>query len=302
MAGKRTQRARGREIWARVERQHEVVSRPQLLGFGLTSSAIEHRLASGRLHRKWPGVYAVGRPHLSRHGVWMAAVLHCGDEAGLSHPSAGALWEIAPDRPGPIHVSVRVPADPGGEGLAVHRRATLHLVKRRGIPVTTPADTLVDLATMLSGEALEAAVNEADVRNLVSTEALRVHLGSIAPRAGVGILRALLDRHAFVLTHSALERLFLPIARRAGLSTPQSGVMVNGFEVDFFWPELGLVVETDGLRYHRTAAKQARDRLRDQVHTAAGLTCLRFTHAQVAQDPAHVERILRVTAERLARR
>jgi very-short-patch-repair endonuclease len=67
---------------------------------------------------------------------------------------------------------------------------------------------------------------------------------------------------------------------------------VNGFRVDFYWPELALVVETDGLRYHRTPAQQANDRRRDQVHAAAGLTALRFTHEQVARDAEHVEATL----------
>ena len=74
---------------------------------------------------------------------------------------------------------------------------------------------------------------------------------------------------------------------------------MNGFEVDFYWPDLGLVVETDGLRYHRTPAQQARDRLRDQTHAAAGLTALRFTHAQVAFEAAHVQAVLRAVAARL---
>jgi very-short-patch-repair endonuclease len=71
---------------------------------------------------------------------------------------------------------------------------------------------------------------------------------------------------------------------------------VNGFRVDFFWPELGLVVETDGLRYHRTPAQQARDRIRDQAHAAAGLVPLRFTYAQVAFEAAHVKRVLAAVA------
>jgi very-short-patch-repair endonuclease len=75
--------------------------------------------------------------------------------------------------------------------------------------------------------------------------------------------------------------------------------MVNGYEVDFFWPDLGLVVETDGLRYHRTASEQTRDRRRDQTHVAAGLTTLRFTHWQVKREQAHVRRILGRTAQRL---
>jgi very-short-patch-repair endonuclease len=80
---------------------------------------------------------------------------------------------------------------------------------------------------------------------------------------------------------------------------PRTREFVNGFRVDFHWPELGLVVETDGLRYHRTAVEQARDRRRDQIHAAAGLTALRFTHDEVAHDPHHVERILREVAQRL---
>jgi very-short-patch-repair endonuclease len=106
-------------------------------------------------------------------------------------------------------------------------------------------------------------------------------------------LREILDRVEFVLTDSALERRFLPLARSAGLPKPSTQQWVNGFRVDFYWPDLGLVVETDGLRYHRTASQQTKDRVRDQAHIAAGLTPLRFTHWQVRYDPQHVERTLR---------
>jgi hypothetical protein len=82
------------------------------------------------------------------------------------------------------------------------------------------------------------------------------------------VLREVLDRRTFTLTDSELERRFLPIARSAGLPPPRTGHYLNGFKVHFFWPELGLGVETDGLRYHRTPAQQSRDRLRDQAHTA----------------------------------
>ena len=81
-------------------------------------------------------------------------------------------------------------------------------------------------------------------------------------------------------------------------SRPRTRVHVNGFKVDFYWPELKLVVEADSLRYHRTAAQQARDRLRDQRHIAAGLIPLRFTHHQIAHERKHVEKTLRAVAER----
>ena len=116
---------------------------------------------------------------------------------------------------------------------------------------------------------------------------------------GVAVLRAVLDRRTFSLTDSELERRFGPIARRAGLPLPLTQRRVNGFRVDFYWPDLGLVVETDGLRYHRTPAQQTADLRRDQAHSAAGFTPLRFSHAQVTYESVYVESMLKDVAQRL---
>lgn len=113
------------------------------------------------------------------------------------------------------------------------------------------------------------------------------------------MLRTLLDRHTFRLSDSDLEVLFRPIAKAAGLPPPLTKRMVNGYEVDFYWPELSLVVEADGLRYHRTALTQSRDRARDQAHAAAGLTALRFTYHQVKHKPDRVRSVLTKVATRL---
>ncbi|HEX5928654.1 MAG TPA: DUF559 domain-containing protein [Solirubrobacterales bacterium] len=168
-----------------------------------------------------------------------------------------------------------------------------------GIPVTVPARTLLDLATELSPGRLERAVNEADKRDTIDAETLREAVGRYSAHPGVRALRSLLDRHTFRLSDSELEVLFRPIARRAGLPEPLTKQAVNGFEVDFFWPDLGLVVETDGWRYHRTPSAQSRDALRDQTHTAAGLTALRFSHGQVKYEPAHVRSVLQATTAKL---
>jgi very-short-patch-repair endonuclease len=170
--------------------------------------------------------------------------------------------------------------------------------RHRGIPVTTPVLTLVDLAGM-SYRNLERAVNEADRLDLVDPEALRIALEAYRGRRGVRRLRELLDRRTFRLTDSELERLFLPLVAQAGLPVPITREHLSGFRIDFFWPDLRLVVETDGLRYHRTPAQQARDRRRDQDHLAAGYTPLRFTHAQVRYEPEHVRSILRKVARQL---
>jgi hypothetical protein len=112
----------------------------------------------------------------------------------------------------------------------------------------------------------------------------------------VRLLRTLLDKHTFRLSDSDLELLFRPIAAAAELPLPLTKAWVNGYEVDFFWPDLELVVETDGLRYHRTASTQTKDHVRDQTHVASGLTVLRFTHYQVKYESAHVRKVLRQTA------
>lgn len=291
-----------RRVWALARKQHGVITRVQLLALGFGPRSIEHRIAKGRLHPVARGVYAVGTPHLTRHGRWMAAVLACGRDAALSHESAAALLDIRPQRRGEIEVSVPVRVSPRPKGVIVHRRrrrGPWEVTVHEGIPVTSPECTLVDLATRLSRRQLEAAVNEADKRDLIDPESLRATLEKLARRPGVEVLRELLDRLTFRLTDSELERLFMPIARRVGLGPPETEATVNGFEVDFYWPDLNLVVETDGLRYHRTPAQQARDRLRDQAHLAAGTTPLRFTHAQVRFEPDHVQRIIASVVSRL---
>jgi hypothetical protein len=98
---------RDAELWRVVGKQHGVVARAQLLEFGMTPSAVARRIKNGRLHRVYPGVYAVGRPHLTRFGRWMAAVLACGPGSGLTHTSGAALWELGAFLdPGRLHVSV----------------------------------------------------------------------------------------------------------------------------------------------------------------------------------------------------
>lgn len=291
-------------VWGLARRQHGVIARAQLLELGVHPQAIKHRLANGRLHSLWRGVYGMGRPEVGRYGRWMAAVLTCGPEAVLSHETAAALWGIRRASLDLIEVSVPFPIDRRRPGIRVHRRANLDptdVGRLRGIPVTQPICTLVDLAVRLSANRLEAAVNEADKLDLVDPERLRSALDGLGGRRGVPALRKLLDRRTFTLTDSELERLFLPIARRAGLTQPVTGRRVNGFKVDFYWPDLGLVVETDGLRYHRTPVQQANDRIRDQAHARAGLTPLRFTHAQVAYEAHHVEATLKAVAQRLIR-
>jgi very-short-patch-repair endonuclease len=280
-----------------------VIARSQLLDLGFSPKAIKHRVSVGRLHPIHRGIYAVGLPSLTPHGRWMAAVLACGDGAVLSHSSAAALWRIGSELRSVIELSLTSPSRRRRPGLRIHQRPSLKerdLTVEYGIPVTTPIQTLIDLSPRLDRRGVERMINEADKFDLVHPPELRRALDDRVGEPGVAVLRQILDRRTFRLTKEELERRFLPLARKAGLPVPLTGQSVNEFEVDFYWADLGLVVETDGLRYHRTPAEQARDRLRDQAHTAAGLTQLRFTHEQVRYEPAYVVRILAQTASRFA--
>jgi very-short-patch-repair endonuclease len=295
---------RSKRAWELAARQHGIVTRRQLLALGFGRRSIEHRLARGRLFPASLGVYAVGWPALSRRRQWMAAVLAGGEGAALSHRSAAALWEIG-EEGGWIDVSVRRRCELRRPGIRFRGRPSLvtgDIVLRDDIPVTSPVQTLVDLATELDRVALERAVNNADKRDLLDPEALRDELARFGGNPGVRPLRHLLDRLFFRLSDSDLEIYFRRIVRGAKLPIPLTKQRVNGFEVDFFWPDLGLVVETDGLRYHRTPSAQLRDARRDRAHVMAGMTPLRFTHYEVRYESGRVRAELVRTVAMLRKR
>ena len=149
MAGKRLQ-SQNEILFGFAERQHGVVARRQLLESGLSATGITRALANGRLHPVWRGVYAVGRPQLTRYGRWMAAVLRCGPGAALSHSCAGALWGmlVAGDE---LEVVIPIVACRKVRGIVVRRRKGLaaDVTRCHGIPVTAPVCTLIDIGTLL---------------------------------------------------------------------------------------------------------------------------------------------------------
>jgi predicted transcriptional regulator of viral defense system len=165
-----------------------VIARRQLVELGMSRAAIQHRVERGRLHPLWWGVYAIGRPNVGERGRWMAAVLSCGPAALLSHHSAAALWGLRLTQ-APL-IDVVVPAGVARrrrDGIVVHRRVGLAAAHRRlveRIPVTDPVSTLLDLASCLSRELLERAVNEADRLDLIRPDELREAIEPLRGRPG----------------------------------------------------------------------------------------------------------------------
>ena len=242
-------------------RQHGAVTRDQLLDAGLNVNAIEYRLRIGRLHRLHTGVYAVGHLPPSPHARAMAAVLACGPGAVLSHQSAAVLWDIVPRRQGPIDVTAR--SYHQRHGIRAHRSTTLtraHITRHYGIPITTPARTLEDLARVLPSHTLTRAVNEARIRNLVSN-----------------------DNEETGPTRSKLEDEFLRFIDRYKLPHPEVNQIVAGYEVDMLWRDQRLIVELDSRTFHRHTFEQ--DRERDAHLLSEGFITVRITSRRLKHSP-----------------
>jgi Protein of unknown function (DUF559) len=283
-------------IAALADRQHGVVARRQLSAVGLGSGAIQHRLSTGRLHRVFPGAFAVGRTGLTGHGIWMAAVLSCRDEALLSHRSAAALWGFAAHAGSSIDVTVSGARRRGPPGIRVHGgildaedRASFN-----GIPVTSVPRTLLELAAVVDSNRLERAVEEAERIELFDLGALERLCERSARRRGSKRLRAVLEGIRPVPeTRSELERRFIAVCRRADLPAPSINSWVEGYEVDALWEEGRLVVELDGYAFHRTRGSFERDRARDAALLLTRDRVLRVTARRLADDPDSVVEMVR---------
>jgi very-short-patch-repair endonuclease len=261
------------------------------LGFG--KGAIDARVRNGRLWRVHQGVYAVGRPTLTLHGRFSAAVLSCGRAAALSHLAAGVLLSLLAER-GP-RIDVTVPGSGGRRrrgALIIHRGPlpAADVTTKHGIPVTTPARTLIDLADVLPRRRLERALDEAAY--------LRLDVANLQPlpgRRGSGTLAEALMRHdaGGTRTRSDLEERMLGLLHRFRLPAPEVNSSIEGHTVDFVWREQRLVVETDGWAAHGTRGAFERDRRRDADLLAAGWRVLRISYERLEREPAWVaERIV----------
>lgn len=273
-------------------RQYGVVSRTQLLTAGVSANAIDHRLRKGRLRRVHRGVYHAG-PITGRYQAEMAAVLGCGPGAALSDRTAAGLWGMLPSNPeAPVDVvgprSLRGPAS----GVRLHRRGSLpddEVAERHGLPLTTPARTVIDLASGIGSYELERALAGALRRDIVAVDAIEVLLTRYPRRKGYRTLRSLLDdARGPMLTRSEAEARFLALLRRGGLDRPRTNAVVNGLEVDFFWPDRGVVVEVDGFAFHSNRTAFEHDRDRGTLLSAKGNVVLRFTWRQITKEPEKV--------------
>ncbi len=168
-------RERAAAAWELVRRQHGVISRAQLIGLGYTSSAIRHRLATGRLFEVHRGVYAVGRAELSIQGRWMAAVLAAGEGARLCGQSMAEHLGFRDLGGGPIEVTIPADYSRRVKGIWIHRSDVQieHQIEHKGIPGVSVVMAMIQIASRLSIGQLERAINQADKADLIDPEQLR---------------------------------------------------------------------------------------------------------------------------------
>lgn len=159
-----------------------------------------------------------------------------------------------------------------------------------GIPVTTLARTLLDLASVLDRQGLERAIHEADARRLtgpLSLEDLLVRHRHA--RGACALTRILAAGHAGAdVTRSELEDRFLAFLDAGGLPRPRVNTMIEAtrcrLEVDCAWPDHRLVVELDGHATHATRRAFERDRARDRALATAGWRVVRLTWRQLHEE------------------
>jgi hypothetical protein len=268
-----------------AERQWGVVKRSQLEELGLSGGAISRWLDEGRLHRIHPRVFAVGHGYLSLPGRLAAALLYAGPGAALCGLTAASWLGIVDARPKLVHVQspIRRRSLPA---VRVRRRKRFERILHHGLPVTPPAQILLDIAaSRLRFTHLRRALAEAEFLKLVALREVEVILGSGKP--GSAALRTALELHnpRLARTRKGLEERFLLLCERYSLPMPGVNEWVTGWLADAVWFEHKVVVELDSHLAHGTPSRLERDHRRDLALRASGYVVLRYTWQQVTETP-----------------
>jgi very-short-patch-repair endonuclease len=279
-----------KEVAELASSQHGLVTRAQLLAIGVTAGAVRQRVRTERLRPVQRGVYRLG-PLVSAREREMGAILACGAHAVVSHRNAAVLRLLLPQQGAPtvVEVTVRLEDRRRRPGIRVHCAPTLRpdeISAVEGIPTTTAARTLLDLAGVVTPRTLEGALARALRRELATAEQLFSLIERHPRRPGVRVLRALLEpSRALALTESRAEERFLRWVDRAQLPRPETNVELAGYVVDFLWRAERVVVEVDGFTFHSSRSQFEKDRRRDGHLSALGFHVIRVTWRQMSTEP-----------------
>lgn len=272
------------------------ISREQLKELGFGRGAIDHGLASGRLHGYFRGVYLLGHEAMTAKGRMLAPVLAYGDGAVLSHRSAGLWWGFARTSRKDVDVTIPGRSKARQDGIDLHLVRSLDardVTEHEGVPITTVPRTILDLAEVLNPRQLKRAVEEADRLRLFDHRAAEELLRRSPGRHGLKPLRSLLaDFEYDPLTRSELEARFFDFCVEYGLPVPTMNAAIEGYTVDAHWPGTNIIVELDSRAFHLNPKAFEEDRERDANLTVAGYRVVRVTYRQLTRQPATVARRL----------
>ena len=275
------------EIGRLAEAQHGVVAIRQLVEIGLSDRAVGKRVAAGRLHRLYPGVFAVGHRNLSRQGWWMAAVLSGGPGTVLSHRPAGAAWNL---RAWNGRAAITVPNwRRSSRGIEIHSSSLPldEVTTIDGIPATTVPRTLLDLATILDHHDLARAVEEAEHQQLSDSLSLPALLERHRGQRGAGKLRAVLNSAGYRkgVTKFPLEELFVRFLAEHRLPHPELNQSLQigdrFYSPDCLWRAERVIVELHSATFHGATPAVTRDAGRDRRLLLAGWRVIHVTWAQL---------------------
>lgn len=256
---------------------------------GVSRRVVDRLVAQGHLHPIHAGVFAVGHPRLSREARWLAATMALAPDGVLAYRAAGALWGVLRGAQ-PIEVIVSPRMGRGHrDGIRVHRQRLepREWTRRDGIPTTTLARTICDLAAVLDRGGVARAFEESQVQHHLGPAAVAVELLAHPGRRGARTLRALIAEAVEPgEVESVLELRFLRLCADHGLPRPQTQSRFGPWRADFCFPAERLVIETDGDRFHAGARRRARDARKAESLEAAGARVLRLSWTQVVRRPA----------------
>jgi hypothetical protein len=244
-----------------------MVSHGQLLEIGLGRGAIKYWLASGRLHPKYRGVYALGHSVVTPKGRLWGALLACGPGSVISHRDAAAMWNVRRTSRLPVDVTIPGRRPRPGKGITPHHVRhldPLDVTEIDGIPVTTLARVFLDLAEILPQRQVARAMEEAERQNLIDLNAIHQTLERNPGRRGQKPLLAILsDAVIEPWTRSDLEAAFLQLCKDHGIPKPIVNAKIGDYVADMLWPEHKLIVELDSRAFHLNPTSFETDRIKD---------------------------------------
>jgi very-short-patch-repair endonuclease len=269
-------------------RQFGVVSIGQLLSLGLTYDEIRGLVAQGFLHRLFRGVFAVGHRNVGQWGWLMAASLATSDDSFLTHRTSAATRGLRAINTHAIDVTVVSGKTRSRDRLVIHRTSKPphpeDITTSNGIRISSLPRMFIELAATETPQELERLITASARKQLLNVDAVERALERHAGRPGVGILKAAFRRYRPGPDRkSGLERTFDgALDRNPDIPKAQKNVIVDGWELDNYWPEFGLDVELDGRPYHIAVRDIEKDRLRDtKLFVRHGIVTLRFTDFRI---------------------